>query len=134
MRRRAHDVEEDDGESRVAARRAMRMGSWAALTAISVGAAVIASLSETGSHRLAIAAAPAADPLRSMGPTGPSGRHFDAEVEARRLSEAVRLLAADRDRLLARISALERSLDDVTGSVPNAPPGGRLPGLSPLPP
>jgi hypothetical protein len=38
-------------------------------------------------------------------------------MESRRLSEAVRLLAADRDRLMARINALERNLSDVTGSI-----------------
>ena len=44
-------------------------------------------------------------------------RQSDQEAEQRRLSEAIRLLAADRDRLLARLNTLERSLDDVTGSI-----------------
>jgi hypothetical protein len=41
----------------------------------------------------------------------------DSEMEARRLAEAVRLLAADRDRLLARLTALERNFGEVTGSI-----------------
>ena len=45
------------------------------------------------------------------------------------MSEAVRVLAADRDRLLARLNTLERSLEDVTGSIPpgatRTPQGGR---------
>jgi hypothetical protein len=44
-------------------------------------------------------------------------RSFDAEGETKRLSDAVRILASDRDRLTTRLTALEQNLDDVTGSV-----------------
>jgi hypothetical protein len=37
--------------------------------------------------------------------------------EGRRLAETVRVLAADRDRLVTRIATLEHGLDDVTGSI-----------------
>jgi pyruvate/2-oxoglutarate dehydrogenase complex dihydrolipoamide acyltransferase (E2) component len=37
--------------------------------------------------------------------------------EGRRLAETVRVLAADRGRLVARIATLEHGLDDVTGSI-----------------
>src|SRR5205085_6420454 len=57
---------------------------------------------------------------------------FDAELEARRLSEAVRVLAADRDRLLSRVAVLERNLDDVTGSIPANPPAAAAPKTAPL--
>ena len=39
------------------------------------------------------------------------------EGDTRRLIEIVRSLTADRERLLTRLSALERSLEDVTGSI-----------------
>ena len=39
------------------------------------------------------------------------------ENETRRLSETVQALTADRDRLLARVASLERSLEDVTSSI-----------------
>ena len=39
------------------------------------------------------------------------------EGETRRLIEIVRSLAGDRERLLARLAALERNLEDVTGSI-----------------
>ena len=38
--------------------------------------------------------------------------------EQRRVADAVRSLTADRDRLAARVAALERNLDEVTGSIP----------------
>jgi hypothetical protein len=41
----------------------------------------------------------------------------DTAEETRRLAEAVRGLAADRDQALARIAALERNLDGVTGTI-----------------
>src|SRR6516165_1196304 len=44
--------------------------------------------------------------------------------ETRRLSEAVRTLAADRDQLASRVAGLERGYDNVTGSV-------KRPGASP---
>ena len=40
-----------------------------------------------------------------------------AEIENRRLSDQLRNLAEDRDRLLVRMTALERNYDDVTGSI-----------------
>src|SRR6516165_1464997 len=47
--------------------------------------------------------------------------------ETRRLSEAVRTLAADRDQLASRVAGLERGYDNVTGSVkrPGAPPAAQ---------
>src|ERR1041384_6531241 len=43
-------------------------------------------------------------------------RPLDAR-EGRRLAETVRSLAADRDRLLARIATLEQNVDGITGSI-----------------
>ncbi len=40
-----------------------------------------------------------------------------AELELARLSDAVRALSADRDRLAARLEQIERSIGDVTASV-----------------
>ena len=50
----------------------------------------------------------------------PSGakrlRPLDAR-EGRRLAETVRVLAADRERLLDRVATLEQGLDSITGSI-----------------
>lgn len=44
-------------------------------------------------------------------------RATDVENETRRLSEAVLALTADRNRLIERIASIERSLEDVSGSI-----------------
>jgi hypothetical protein len=124
----------DDGVRSSIARKAWRLAVWGALTLITVGVAILAAYSETGSQRLALGATAAT----ASEPAGQSAsRRFDGEIESRRLAEAVRALAADRDRLQARISVLERSLDDMTGSIPGAAgerPATARPGASPLQP
>ncbi|HXW26455.1 MAG TPA: hypothetical protein VEK73_17050 [Xanthobacteraceae bacterium] len=107
------------------ARKAWRMSLWGGLTVLSLAAAILAAYSDPGARRLALGnAATASEPAGGM--------------EERRLAETVRLLAADRDRLAARVGALERNFDDVTGSIPNRPAAERSaaanPGASPLPP
>jgi hypothetical protein len=97
-----------------------RLVLWGVSAALAVALAVIGSQTEGGMQRLAAAmtgltqAAPARLAVPSAAQLAPPA--FDAEGEARRLSEAVRQLTADRDRLAARVAALERSLEDVTGS------------------
>src|SRR5262245_24109207 len=86
------------------ARASWRLGIWGLVAFVAVGVAMLAPHTE-------------APPL--------AARTFDAEIEARRLNDAVRVLAADRDRLLARIGALERNLDDVTGPIPKQSPPGK---------
>jgi hypothetical protein len=132
MAKRVRDAGPDGGIRTAIARKAWRLGLWGGLTVLSVAAAVLAAYSETGVRRLAQGdGATTADPMLSP-------RRLDTDIEARRLTEAVRLLTADRDRLAARISALERNFDDVTGSVPNRSSGERPaagnPSASPLPP
>jgi SPOR domain len=129
MAKRPHDAKLGDGLRASVARKSWRFGLWGGLAFVSLGAAVLAVYSETGSRRLALGEAAAA---------GPPPRNFDAEAETRRLAQALRMLVADRDRLVARVSALEHNLDDVTGSIPSKParepaPAAN-PAASPLPP
>jgi hypothetical protein len=63
-------------------------------------------------------------------------RSAETAEETRRLTEVVRALAADRDQVLSRITALEHHLDGVTGSVkqdrtPTSPPEAALPPPNP---
>ena len=97
-----------------------RLGVWIALATVAVLTAVLTARTETGIRRIANLTTPqAAEPVRiAKGPATPQvARPLDQEAEQRRLSEAIRMLSADRDRLAARLNTLERSLDDVTGSI-----------------
>jgi hypothetical protein len=111
-----------------------RLGIWIGLATVAVLTAGLAARTETGLRRIATLFSPdAAEPARSAKITMPqfANRQYDQDGEQRRLTEAIRTLAADRDRLAARVGALERNLDDVTGSIPpaaaNPAPGAPLP-------
>jgi hypothetical protein len=111
----------------------VRFGIWAGTATIAVLIAIIAANTETGVRRIATLIAPEqqAEPVR--GARGPNiASRFDAELEARKLSESVRILSADRDRLIARVAVLERNLDDVTGSIPANPPAAQKQAPAPL--
>ena len=123
MARRGRDGE---GAQATIARKAWRLGAWSGIAILCVAAAVVAAYTETGAHRLA-----SGDP--AMRATGAPVSVSDSE--SRRLADAVRVLSADRDRLAARVSALERNLDDVTGAIPSRPGSDAgNPAASPLPP
>jgi hypothetical protein len=119
----------------------IRSAVWLSLAAFAVLAVVISGRSDTGVRRLASLAS--GEP--GAAPRGPkdslASRQFDQEAEQRRVNDAIRSLAADRDRLLARLNTLERSLDDVTGSIAapakvQAPPAATMvsPAPAPAPP
>jgi hypothetical protein len=112
--------------------------------------AVIASNSGRGQHRLF--ADPQATRTEDVAKVKAAAvqaaqlkRLAAAEDETRRLVEMVRALNADRERVLTRVSALERRLEDVTGSIerqakaapvgaPAAPPSESLPKIAAVPP
>ena len=99
-----------------------RLGVWVSVATVAVLAAVLTARTETGIRRISTLLTPAPEPVRSAkAPASQiASRHPAQEAEQRRLSDAVRDLAADRDRLLARLSTLERNVEDVTGSIPPA--------------
>ncbi len=100
-----------------------RLGVWIALATVAVLTVVLTARTETGIRRIAtlITPAPPETGRSAKAPTQQlASRQADQEAEQRRLSETVRGLAADRDRLLARLSTLERTVEDVTGSIPPA--------------
>src|SRR6185436_4887034 len=95
-----------------------RLGVWIAVATVAVLTAVLTARTESGIRRIATLLSPG-EPVRAARAPQLANRQFDQEAEQRRLSEAVRALTADRDRLAARINTLERNLD-VTGSIPPA--------------
>ena len=86
-------------------RRIWRLAMWGGISLVCVSLALLSAFTG-GANR----------PDSPM--AAPAPRRSDAEIETRRLSEAVRTLTADRDRLQTRLNAIERSLDDVTGALP----------------
>jgi hypothetical protein len=116
-RTRTGSSDEDDG---VEPRVALRVGFWLLVAATAVTAFVSVARTEAGNRRLhaglAEFAALAAFPqgLRMASTDKPDALALETE----RLAGNVRQLAADRDRLLSRLEALERA--DATGSIPPA--------------
>jgi hypothetical protein len=115
-----------------------RLGAWISLATLAVIVVVLVARTESGLRRIATLLAPPEAARTSKAPQL-ANRPPDQEAEQRRLAEAVRGLTADRDRLAARLTVLERNLDEVTGSIP--PAAARAPPIpipsvaaSPLPP
>jgi hypothetical protein len=100
-----------------------RLAIWGGLAIFALFAAVITAYSNAGSQRQAASIASGQGALvqetvQSRTSVGEfSARSDETAEETRRLAEAVRALAADRDQVLARIAALERNLDGVTGTI-----------------
>src|SRR6187402_284264 len=93
----------------------VRLTSWATAASIAVALAVMASLTPAGSQRIGTAIAGLAG--GGSAKSAQMARQADIDSDRRSLNEALRLLATDRDRLLTRVSSIERNLDDITGSI-----------------
>jgi hypothetical protein len=102
----------------------VRLTSWATAATVAITVAALASLSATGSQRLDAAVASLTGGEARQLTAELAARSTEVEAERRRLNEAIRLLASDRDRLLTRVGSIERNLDDITGSISrqSAPP------------
>jgi hypothetical protein len=133
MVEQAHRSRWDKDERSFDMRALWQLAIWGVAATMGLAAVVLAANTNVGSQRLMTAVAPAS--------TQPSAaelatRSAETENETRRLSEVVRVLDADRERLLTRLASLERSLDDITGSIrrqaASAPanPTPREPGIS----
>src|SRR5436305_8028239 len=113
-----------------------RLGVWIGLATLAVIVVIFAARTETGIRRIATALTPEA--ARTSKAAQLANRPPEQEAEQRRLAETVRTLSADRDRLAARLTVLERNLDEVTGSIPPAATNLKQPQVpvlaSPLPP
>jgi hypothetical protein len=129
----------------------LRLAGWGGLAMAAVLLAVIAASSGRRPHIFAVTPQPnqaeeAAKAKATAAQAAQFARLKATEEEARRLVEMVRALNADRERLLTRMSAIERKLEDVTGSIerqakaappaapPATPPSESLPRIAALPP
>src|SRR5215208_2679448 len=93
----------------------MRLTTWATAAAVALTVAALASLSPAGSQRIGTAIASVTG--GEIRPVQLASRRTDMENDRRSLNETLRLLASDRDRLMARVNSIESNLDDITGSI-----------------
>ena len=112
----------------------VRLTTWATAAAIAMTIASLASLSPAGSQRTAVALAALTGADAPRATTQLAAQRADIESDRRSLNEAIRLLAADRDRLHNRVVSLERNLDDITGSIKSQVAGRPLPATNSLQP
>ena len=90
--------------------RLLRQAAWGCAAAAALFVAVISGRSDNGAQR-------AAEAFGYAQSSEVPKHQFDAEAAARQLAGAIRGLNEDRDRLTKRLAALERDMDDTTGSI-----------------
>jgi hypothetical protein len=88
-----------------------RVFGWGGAATAALAVVAFISQTDAGYERLRLAFAHTVEPAQASAQT-PS-----RPAETERLADQVRELAADRERLSARIALLERNLDSVTGSI-----------------
>ncbi len=94
-----------------------RLGMWGGSAACALLIVAVATQTATGQRRLATALQGG----HAQAPSFPSDEERrrslrEVEIENRRLADQIRNLSQDRDRLMARITVLERNYEDMTGS------------------
>jgi hypothetical protein len=103
-----------------------RLAIWGGTATTALVMAVVAGYSGNASRQsmagASAAGAPSATGAPSVQKSDARTARLDAhpaemEPETQRLADAVRVLAADRDQLVARIGTLERNLEDITGTI-----------------
>jgi len=94
-----------------------RMTVWGGTAAGALFVAVLASRSQIGTERIAGLFSGRGD--RTQVAARPLAAQVEERrlAEERRLTEAVRGLTAQNDELKSRLAAVERNVDDITGSV-----------------
>jgi hypothetical protein len=124
----SRDHDEDDDERHIDMRPLLRIGVWGACAVVAVGGVVFAGRTEVGAERAQLALATLRDaPREILAHPGSllAVRLTTDDAETRRLTEAVRKLTADRDRLASRVATLEQSVNDLTGSIARAQPSAQ---------
>jgi hypothetical protein len=114
------DVENSDGvlsgllaeEDEIDRRMLWRLGSWAVASIGAVIVAILANQSPIGMRREQIASADLARQSQQI-----QSIAKESQNEGRRLASAIETLNSDRDRLYARLGALEQGLESVTGTI-----------------
>lgn len=119
-----------DGLTDESPRRLMsRLMTWAGIALFMVSAAIIATRSEAGSHRIARLFAPAPPVQVAQRAEPPRQPAADPMLvyETRRLADQLRVMAAEREAMIDRLAAVERTVGDVTASIPRPEPAQSRP-------
>jgi hypothetical protein len=96
-----------------------RLLTWAGVALLAVSAALLAARTETGSERFARLAMPAPPVQQARTePQRPAPSDPLLVYETRRLADQIRVLAAERESLMDRLASVERTVGDVTASIP----------------
>lgn len=95
-----------------------RLLTWGGIALFCLGAVILAARSQTGAERLAqlFQTAPPQQ-QRVAAPPQPASDPL-LVYETRRLADEVRRLAAEREQLMERVATMERTVGDVTASIP----------------
>jgi hypothetical protein len=118
---RLHD-ENDDDERHIDMRPLLRTGLWGICAVVAVSGAVYAGRSDVGAARAQLALATLREVPREIltHPGSLLAWRASDDTEIERLTDSVRELTADRDRLANRVATLEQNLTDLTGSIARA--------------
>ena len=92
----------------------LRLGLWTLAAGVAVALAVLVGSSETGLRRMALAFA-TVQGVQTSSQERDAGARDNGEM--RRLSESLKQITIDRNRMAARLEAIEHHLDDLTGSI-----------------
>jgi hypothetical protein len=101
-----------------------RLMTWAGIALLMASAAIIAARTETGAQRIArlFAPAPPVQVAQRAEPPRQSAADPMLVYETRRLADQLRVMAAEREALIDRLAAVERSVGDVTASISRPDP------------
>ena len=111
---------DEDEESHLDLRPLLWLGGWGGGAVLALAVAVSVSRTDWGEQRVdaALSAFNGSQQEHSLRATGVEMlARADAEREIRRTADAIRVLASDRDRLAQRLTALERNLEGLTGTI-----------------
>jgi hypothetical protein len=94
-----------------------RQTLWAAAATAALAVAFLSVRSDAGAQKVAYVLSSLSLSARQAPARPAEARPSETDLALRQLTQAVHGLTEDRDRLLARLSAVEHDVDDMTGSI-----------------
>jgi hypothetical protein len=120
--------------------RLWRQAVWGCIAAVALLLAIVAGFTDAGSRRATLLVsslngAPSSSlqtaQTQAPSPNQPASRSLDSDYVVRQLAQTVRGLMEDRDRMAKRLAAVERNVDDMTGSISQQIEAVKAPTASP---